>query len=246
MQKIIAACLWMLAGFSQAAFQARDMTGDGVADAYYDTDQNITWLADANYYATQGNPPMVDPFWRNNMWLPPTYLPAGQVQLYALNTSIPYAANWVAGLSVGGVQGWRLPHRLVPAGTNAGGPRFQCDATGCNEQWNWPSELTWLAMALNGQSGPFINVMGGSYLAVTPNRHQQEYVQLSNPLIPPVNGMSGMVSDETSYIAGYVWAVHDGDVGSAVSPVPVPAAAWLLACGLPMLLVRRKRSRVAL
>ena len=30
----------------------------------------------------------------------------------------------------------------------------------------------------------------------------------------------------------YVWAVHDGSVGNAIAPVPVPAAAWLLLSGL--------------
>ena len=36
------------AGTAQAALQDRDLNGDKVVDAFYDTDRNITWLRDAN------------------------------------------------------------------------------------------------------------------------------------------------------------------------------------------------------
>lgn len=35
-------------GAAQAALQSRDLNGDTVTDAFYDTDLNITWLRDAN------------------------------------------------------------------------------------------------------------------------------------------------------------------------------------------------------
>ena len=38
----------LLAGAAQAALVARDLNGDTVTDAFYDTDLNITWLSDAN------------------------------------------------------------------------------------------------------------------------------------------------------------------------------------------------------
>ena len=43
-----AAAAVLLAGAAQAALQARDLNGDTVTDAFYDTDLNITWLRDAN------------------------------------------------------------------------------------------------------------------------------------------------------------------------------------------------------
>ena len=42
------AATFTLATPAQAALQARDLNGDTVTDAYFDTDRNITWLRDAN------------------------------------------------------------------------------------------------------------------------------------------------------------------------------------------------------
>jgi hypothetical protein len=39
---------------TQAALLSRDLTGDGVTDAFYDTVQDITWLRDGNYAKTSG------------------------------------------------------------------------------------------------------------------------------------------------------------------------------------------------
>ena len=52
--------------------------------AVYDTDLNITWLADANYAQTSG------------------YDADGQMNWFGANT-------WAASLNIGGVSGWRLP-----------------------------------------------------------------------------------------------------------------------------------------
>lgn len=72
---------------------ARDINGDSVVDAYYDSVQNITWLADANagagsvfddgYAADDGRMT-----WSN-------------------------ANAWAQGLDVHGVTGWRLPQFVV-------------------------------------------------------------------------------------------------------------------------------------
>ncbi|MGK2898806.1 MAG: PEP-CTERM sorting domain-containing protein [Burkholderiaceae bacterium] len=45
---VLGAAAVLLAGAAQAALQARDLNGDTVTDAFYDTDLNITWLRDAN------------------------------------------------------------------------------------------------------------------------------------------------------------------------------------------------------
>lgn len=44
----LAAASMLLAGAAQAALQDRDLNGDSVVDAFYDTDLDITWLRDAD------------------------------------------------------------------------------------------------------------------------------------------------------------------------------------------------------
>jgi hypothetical protein len=235
MRTLAAVALFLGVGVCHAqTFQGRDVTGDGIADAYYHVEQDLTWLMDANYYATLGNPAMVSPF--SMHWMqgqPVTYLPPGEVPLYTDSTH--YAQTWVEALTIGGVEGWRLPNRLVPAGTNAGGEALTylgaCNATACYEGINWSSELTFLGAALGGNGGPFVNVQNGAYLAISPNPgNQGEWVQMHNPL----TGQSG-VYDQTSFISGYVWAVHDGDianVSATVTPVPEPETYALMMAGL--------------
>lgn len=81
---------------AQAALQARDLNGDTVTDAYYDTELNITWLRDWNaaagssydngFSSTDGRMS-----WAN-------------------------ANNWAQNLSFGGYTDWRLP-TMVDTGT---------------------------------------------------------------------------------------------------------------------------------
>lgn len=55
--RLVAACLVALgaSGAAHAALQGRDLNGSvGSFEAYYDTDLNVTWLADANYAKTSG------------------------------------------------------------------------------------------------------------------------------------------------------------------------------------------------
>lgn len=45
---VLCACALFAAGTAHAALQDRDLDGDTVVDAFYDTDLDITWLRDAN------------------------------------------------------------------------------------------------------------------------------------------------------------------------------------------------------
>jgi Protein of unknown function (DUF1566)/PEP-CTERM motif len=45
---LLACAALAVAGSAQAALQDRDLDGDTVVDAFYDTDLDITWLRDAN------------------------------------------------------------------------------------------------------------------------------------------------------------------------------------------------------
>lgn len=75
-------------GTWETTLHARDLNGDGVADAYYDSALNISWMADGNHAGTAG----VDPDRRG--------------------PGIMYSSSWETYLATfdhHGVTGWRLP-----------------------------------------------------------------------------------------------------------------------------------------
>lgn len=223
----LVAVLALLAAFgsANAQFEARDLNGDGTADAYYDTQQNLSWLADANLWATLGNPVGTDG------WGQP--MQPGQM-------SFVDAVNWVAGLSIHGVSDWRLPDRLVPAGDESSP---YCNATACSS-WHptAPSELSFLATALGGTSGPFQNVQNGHYMTSfsydTGGGGGSAVLEMNHVL-----GGTRFLTDETSFAFGYVWAVRGGDVAQ-VTPVPEPSTYALMLAGLAALGFAAKRRRV--
>ncbi|HET7794840.1 MAG TPA: PEP-CTERM sorting domain-containing protein [Rhizobacter sp.] len=225
MRKLLAALLALASGVASAqALQARDIDGNGSVDAYYDVAQNLTWLADANYYATLGNP-----VGRNVFGQP--MLP-GQMTYTA-------ALSFVDSLNVYGVDDWRLPARLLPHGGD--NPIF-CNATSCNPRMSSPSELSFLAGTLAGTSGPFSNLQNGQYMTLADN---------GGTSFAPVMELRNMYTntrqytDELSNVYGFVWAVRTGDVGlvGSVAAVPEPSTYALSLAGLLLTATwcRRKR-----
>jgi hypothetical protein len=228
MLKVIAAALGLLFGCAHAqSLEGRDINGDGTFDAYYDSAQNISWLADANYFATQGNPIQNYPGSSS-----PSTLEPGQMSWI---TSV----GWVGNLSVFGVEGWRLPQRFVPAGGPSPGI---CSATACSPWQIWPSELTFLAGVLAGTPGSFDNMQDGLYMT-------SFYSGSGGIVMQPTHLLSGWstLTDESALVYGYVLPVRDGDIGQAgaVTPVPEPSTYALMLAGLLGLGVHaRRRQRV--
>jgi hypothetical protein len=80
----------------QTTLQARDLNGDTVTDAFYDTKLNITWLRDANINRTINMGSQIGP-------------------QYAGLVTWAFANTWATNLSFGGYTDWRLP-TLVDTG----------------------------------------------------------------------------------------------------------------------------------
>jgi hypothetical protein len=125
---------------------------------------------------------------------------------------------WAAGLTIGGVSGWRLPESDVNQDF------FLIDCRLASEAECRDHEMGFLYHEENisdAGPGPFSNIQGGSgsYWSETPGIGG--FVTFSFDVF----GGGDPDSDE-SFALHYAWAVHDGDV------VPIPAAVWLFSSGL--------------
>jgi hypothetical protein len=198
---IIAASL--VTGAAHAALQGRDLNGSaGSFEAYYDTDLNITWLADANYAKTSG------------------YHGNGQMTWHE-------ATTWVASLSfIAGVNvydDWRLPSALNQNGT---GPcnRFNCTDSEMGHMFYVELGGTSHHSILESTDpdlAKFSNIQGLYWSSTEASDESLVW------LFGPVDGYQ-----TSNYKADYwwAWAVSDGDVG--VSAVPEPETYAMLLAGL--------------
>lgn len=215
MRQIIRAALAAAAligsGSSFAQLAARDIDLDGVTDAYYDSAQNITWLADAGLAAQQGLDGGFGP---------------GLI-------SWQQATAWAAQLDVYSVTGWRLPRSYVPdldalcanatgnLGACVGLIRFETEGT---------------RMSAYADGADFLNT-GGSFW--TGNLYQgalggNDYVQVWG-----FGGTIGYYTDEVSVPLSQAWAVHDGDVTPV--PEPSTYALMLLGLAVVAVARRARR-----
>ncbi len=201
---------------SQAALHARDGDLDSVVDGYFDDVLNLTWVRNAN-------------------------LAAGSAQDDGVSNSDGLmtwasAQTWVAGLTVAGVAGWRLPS--IDSACNGSGTGYGCNAAA-------------------GELGTmfYVNLGGAATLPVSTLPHNANYALFSG--IADVAYWSGqtLASDHDQagvllYGEGYqdfafksatenaAWAVHSGDVLA----VPEPSGLALLLSGL-LWIGQRYRSR---
>lgn len=211
-------------GTWETTLQGRDLDGNlSTSEAYYDISLNITWLADANYAGTTMD------------WL--------TANAWAANLN-PYGS---------GITNWRLP-----AVTDTGAPGPQCANNGTDCGYNVDTasgEMAHMFYATLGNkgyydtagnypqpgwglsnTGPFSNVQTHFYwssMEVPPNTIFRWYFHFD------FGGQHDYIYEPFGY---YSWAVHAGDVGAAV--VPVPAAVWLFGSGVMGLIgVSGKRRR---
>jgi hypothetical protein len=152
------------------------------------------------------------------------------------------ANAWAAGLTLGGVSGWRLPYISVAAGAGpfTGSP---VDCSTATELACRDNELGYMFYQnLSGTLNQSILTSGDPDLALFPTLQSSNYWSDTEfgSFYAWFFGFSFGGQGIGSHDSGlYSWAVHAGNVGA----VPVPAAVWLFGSGLIGLLglVRRKR-----
>jgi hypothetical protein len=203
---------------AQAALESRL---DGLA--VYDTDRNLTWLADANAIAGTA----FDDGFRSNDGL----------------VTWASAVAWVDSLDVGGFTDWRLPRTLVPDASchyaELAGDR---GCTGSEMGHLYHHELGGTVYApADRPPDDGIRASGDPDLALFRNIRSRpggggiywaaESWNAANARGFNFNhGLQYWVLNKAHQ--HFAWAVRDGDVGVGVAPIPEPSTWALLLAGL--------------
>lgn len=252
----LALCI-ALTGVAQAGLVARDLDGNlATAEAYYDTSLGITWMRDRNHLAgvTPGMVATGFVSWAD-----------GDAAIAALNAS---SASSTAGY---GLSGWRMPTASGVATIGGAGCQFGFNgSTDCGSNVDTSSsELAHMfhvnlgnvsSRDSSGNLRPgsfgvdfglvndddFLNLQTGRYWSSTDSYRLIFGTPLNGKVSFDFNDGSQTITAATSGTRGFVWLVHDGDVGTVVSTaVPEPASLALAGLGLLALGATGRRAAAA-
>jgi len=141
------------------------------------------------------------------------------------------AISWVNSLTINGIGNWRLASMDV----DGDGTAVDCTGGGvANCKDNEFGYLYWEESITGAAPTPFTNLNNHDWLSGS---------EWSVTGVWVFNFSDGSQAQASKVTGRYAWAVHDGDIGAAV--IPLPAALWLFGSGLLGLIgVARRRGRV--
>jgi hypothetical protein len=223
-------------GTWESTLKARDLDGNGSVDAFYDTDLNITWMADPGRSNDGTFCYVVGP--SMDVSCDGSYLTFGRARGYAYQ------------LDVGGIRGWRLTHATSE---NCLESAYEGGVGGsCGDSPNPSlSEFAHLYyVTLGNQSVAGVPRNTGPFSSILEDRR---YMTWTDTAMPYMNDWAiwfrfdgGFLSPIEAIVPMYAWVVHDGDVGAPITAVPEPSQFVLMVIGAVALLVRAtRRSRPA-
>ena len=207
----------------------------------YDSDQNITWLQDANYAATSGYAAQhAGGSGASSFDISPDGLMGWDA-----------ATAWADQLVYEGFSDWRLPSAGLIANPNPQSEDpLSFDGSTNRGYNNTRSEIGHLFLDLGNvpicstagscdqsdhgfiHTGPFLNVQNYIYWESEQSGPAGAWV-----FLPEI----GFQIATSASIDAYAWAVRDGDVAA----VPVPAAGWLFGSGMIGLIGAARRRKCA-
>lgn len=203
--------------------------------AYYDTDLDITWLADANLAESN----TFGLATRTSLGMHPSDSSGVDGLIVSGLLNWPAALFWIDAMNAANylsVNGWRLPITPQPDPTCSSQSNITVppQGSGSNCTGSEMGHLSNVEGVTLSTPGPFINIQinnyhaGTVYAANTDAAWGFEFT-FSTQNLAPKSGFRR------------AWAVHDGDV---FAPVPLPAAFWLFGTGFIGLIAvaRRKKS----
>lgn len=215
-------------GTWETTLQARDINGDSIVDAYYDTALDITWLADAN--------------------------PLQQGETWSETDRVTWsdAVSWVSTLNVYGVTGWTLPTTTITAYGGNGWCDYGLGGHDCGYRPEPVNPMAHLYYVTLGNAGVYYDASQGGFISegtglvnTGPFRNFIDRAYWSQDATPDpdrawdFNFYEGVLNNIAVDHPLFAWATHQGDIAA---PVPEPATYAMMLLGVGALVARRRRS----